>query len=156
MDKQELVTLPEKLLKAAAQVEAANTLVESARLALDSETGPRNGACLREHYNEWGYINIANHDLVTASEKLSRTALYFGGALADSRFDLQDGKMPGEKPPEFALPPESAVIERPLADIIEWLVANPDKTLLSTYHDAGSCWELIDALRAEVIRLRKG
>ena len=28
-----------------------------------------------------------------------------------------------------------------------WLVFNRDKTLGSIYHDAGSCWRLIDAFR---------
>ena len=37
-----------------------------------------------------------------------------------------------------------------------FLLANPDKDLSSKYHDAGSCWELIDwfrkALEAEMLR----
>jgi hypothetical protein len=33
-----------------------------------------------------------------------------------------------------------------MADV-EWLLTHPDKSLGSVYHDAGSCWRLIEALR---------
>ena len=37
----------------------------------------------------------------------------------------------------------------------DWLLNNPDKSMGSTYHDAGSCWDLIDALRARFIHVRQ-
>jgi len=37
----------------------------------------------------------------------------------------------------------------------DWLLNNPDKTLGSQYHDAGSCWQLIDAFRYRFILLRE-
>ncbi len=39
----------------------------------------------------------------------------------------------------------------PIYDDIQWLLDNPEGSMGSTYHDAGSCWELINAL---VNRLR--
>ena len=33
---------------------------------------------------------------------------------------------------------------------IQWLRTHPDGDLCSSYHDAGSCWELINALRREL------
>jgi hypothetical protein len=38
---------------------------------------------------------------------------------------------------------------------LDFLVKNPDKTLMSTYHDAGSCWSLIDVAVKEIRKLRK-
>ncbi|HEV3144537.1 MAG TPA: hypothetical protein VGZ47_11680 [Gemmataceae bacterium] len=40
-------------------------------------------------------------------------------------------------------------------DDLEFLVNNPDKTMMSSYHDAGSCWQLIDAAVEEIRRLRR-
>ena len=37
---------------------------------------------------------------------------------------------------------------------LKFLVDNPKKTLMSVYHDAGSCWLLIDAAVKEIRRLR--
>lgn len=31
-----------------------------------------------------------------------------------------------------------------------WLLANPDKDLRAEYHDAGSCWQLINLLREQI------
>ena len=38
---------------------------------------------------------------------------------------------------------------------LDFLVNNPKKTLGSVYHDAGSCWLLIDAAVKEIRKLRK-
>lgn len=40
-----------------------------------------------------------------------------------------------------------------MADV-EWLLADTDRTLGSKYHDAGSCWELIDAMRLRFIQMQ--
>jgi len=37
-------------------------------------------------------------------------------------------------------------LDSELKNDIEFLVSNPTKTLGSKYHDAGSCWKLIDGL----------
>lgn len=37
---------------------------------------------------------------------------------------------------------------------LNFLVENPKKTLVSVYHDAGSCWQLIDAAVKEIRKLR--
>ena len=39
---------------------------------------------------------------------------------------------------------------RTLRDDLNFLVKNPKKTLMSTYHDAGSCWLLIDVAVKEI------
>ena len=38
---------------------------------------------------------------------------------------------------------------------LDFLVKNPNKTLMSTYHDAGSCWLLINVAVKEIRKLRK-
>ena len=38
---------------------------------------------------------------------------------------------------------------------LKLLVENPNKTLMSVYHDAGSCWLLIEAALKEIRRLRR-
>ena len=38
---------------------------------------------------------------------------------------------------------------------LEFLVNHPDKSLASTYHDAGRCWQLIEAALDEIRALRK-
>ncbi len=38
---------------------------------------------------------------------------------------------------------------------LNFLVNNPNKTLMSTYHDAGSCWLLIDAALKEIRNLKR-
>jgi hypothetical protein len=38
---------------------------------------------------------------------------------------------------------------------LNFLVDNPNKTLRSVYHDAGSCWLLIDVAVREIRRLRR-
>ena len=38
---------------------------------------------------------------------------------------------------------------------LDFLVNNPNKTLASAYHDAGSCWRLIDLAVKEIRKLRK-
>jgi hypothetical protein len=38
---------------------------------------------------------------------------------------------------------------------LNFLVNNPSKTLMSTYHDAGNCWLLIDAALKEIRKLRR-
>lgn len=40
-------------------------------------------------------------------------------------------------------------------DDLDFLVNNPKKSLGSTYHDAASCWLLIDAAVKEIRSLRK-
>lgn len=42
-----------------------------------------------------------------------------------------------------------------LRNDLNFLVDNPKKTLGSVYHDAGSCWRLIDVAVKEIRRLRK-
>jgi hypothetical protein len=37
---------------------------------------------------------------------------------------------------------------------LDFLVNNTQKSLMSVYHDAGKCWELIDAAVKEIRRLR--
>ena len=37
---------------------------------------------------------------------------------------------------------------------VDWLLNHPGEVLASTYHDAGSCWELIESLRKRVKRLQ--
>ncbi len=37
---------------------------------------------------------------------------------------------------------------------LKFLVENPRKSLMSVYHDAGSCWLLIDAAVKEIRKLR--
>ena len=44
---------------------------------------------------------------------------------------------------------------RTVRDDLDFLVKNPKKTLMSTYHDAGSCWLLIDVAVKEIRKLRK-
>lgn len=44
---------------------------------------------------------------------------------------------------------------RTVRDDLDFLVNNPKKTLGSVYHDAGSCWLLIEAALKEIRRLRK-
>ena len=39
-------------------------------------------------------------------------------------------------------------------EAIEFLINNPDKSIGSLYHDAGSCWRLIDLLITYVKILR--
>lgn len=41
-----------------------------------------------------------------------------------------------------------------VTDDLEKLVIDPSLTMVSSYHDAGSCWELIDAAVIEIRRLR--
>ena len=38
---------------------------------------------------------------------------------------------------------------------LDFLVKNTKKTLMSTYHDAGRCWLLIDVAVREIRKLRK-
>jgi hypothetical protein len=38
---------------------------------------------------------------------------------------------------------------------LDFLINNPKKTLMSVYHDAGSCWDLIEAAVKEIRRLRR-
>ena len=33
---------------------------------------------------------------------------------------------------------------------VRWLIENPEMTMGSTYHDAGSCWKLIEGFREEI------
>jgi hypothetical protein len=37
---------------------------------------------------------------------------------------------------------------------IDWLLANPDKCMGSRYHDAGSCWQLIERFRRRLSALQ--
>ena len=34
-----------------------------------------------------------------------------------------------------------------------WLLANPGKDLAAEYHDAGSCWQLINVLRLLLLEM---
>jgi uncharacterized protein (DUF433 family) len=43
--------------------------------------------------------------------------------------------------------PEYEYKEAPVEEDVTWLLENPDKSMGSKYHDAGSCWTLIEALR---------
>lgn len=38
---------------------------------------------------------------------------------------------------------------------LSFLVENPKKSLASVYHDAGSCWQLIEEAVKEIRRLRR-
>ncbi len=44
---------------------------------------------------------------------------------------------------------------RTVREDLDFLVNNPKKTLASTYHDAGSCWLLIDLAVKEIRKLRR-
>lgn len=44
---------------------------------------------------------------------------------------------------------------RTVWDDLNFLVENPNKTLMSVYHDAGRCWDLIEAAVEEIRKLRK-
>lgn len=44
--------------------------------------------------------------------------------------------------------------EDELKEDMKWLLANPGKSLLGDYHDAASCWQLIEAIADELRRLR--
>jgi hypothetical protein len=46
---------------------------------------------------------------------------------------------------------DSAQLHRDL----NWLIEHPEGTMMSTYHDAGACWQLIDTALAEIRRLRR-
>ncbi len=43
---------------------------------------------------------------------------------------------------------------RTVCDDLDFLVNNPKKSLFSTYHDAASCWLLIDLAVKEIRKLR--
>ena len=38
---------------------------------------------------------------------------------------------------------------------LDFLIENPGKSLMSAYHDAGSCWLLIEAAVKEIRKLRR-
>lgn len=46
-------------------------------------------------------------------------------------------------------------IAKEVLDDLNFLVDNPNKSMMSTYHDAGSCWDLIETAVAEIRKLRK-
>ena len=42
--------------------------------------------------------------------------------------------------------------DKELPHDLDWLLAHPEGTLGSKYHDAASCWQLIDALRERLCK----
>jgi len=38
---------------------------------------------------------------------------------------------------------------------VEWLMRHPDMVMLAKYHDAGSCWQLIQCFRRKLANARR-
>ena len=56
---------------------------------------------------------------------------------------ILEKEMKGSPAPYHATDPFE---RQEILEDIEWLLANPNSVMISKYHDAGSCWKLIEEM----------
>lgn len=55
-----------------------------------------------------------------------------------------------------SLEAEQISIDKDIENDVQYLIDNPKSSLGSKYHDAGSCWKLIDALIIHIRKMKNG